>query len=108
MVTYEFYKDIYLGSAISKAAFPEVIARAEEWIAKLERTCQVRTYGPDSRAMAVCSVAETMAVFYKKRMIKQESIGGVSIPYFDAGDRALQRQLLQNAGTFLDIRRGVK
>ena len=106
MVSYDFYKNIYLGSALSETAFPQAIARAEEWVAKLERSCQVAPYGPDSRAMAVCAVAETMEVFRKNALISQASIGGVSVRY-EHSDRKLQRQLLQNAGVYLDICRGV-
>jgi hypothetical protein len=107
VVTYEFYKNTYLGSALSEVAFKQATARAEEWIAKLERSCRIVPYGPDSRAMAVCAVAETMEVFRKRWMIKSESIGGVSVSYDPGNHSDLQRQLLQNASVYLDICRGV-
>lgn len=105
MISYDFYKNVYLGTAISEVAFPHAIARGEEWVAKLERTCQVEPYGPDSRAMAVCSVAETMEYHRKHQQIVQASIGGVTVRYED--DRKLQRQLWRNVAVFLDIKRGV-
>lgn len=106
MVTYEFYKDVYLGCVLSETAFPRAVARAEEWITRLERTCRVEPVGEDSRAMAICSVAETMEAYKNRMGVAQTSVGGVSVRY-EEGDRKLQRQLLQNAGVFLDIRRGV-
>lgn len=107
MVTYDFYKNTYLGSALFEDAFRQAAARAEDWIAKLERTCRVKPYGTDSRAMAVCAVAETMETFAGRQMIKSQSIGGVSVSYDTGSDGKLQRQLLQNAGVYLDIYRGV-
>ncbi len=106
MVTYDFYKNDYLGSQIPESAFPAAIARAEDWLSKLERTCFVAPCGPDSRAMAVCAVAETMELFRKRQQITQASIGGVSVRYEDS--KSLQRQLMNNAGVYLDICRGVK
>lgn len=106
MVTYDFYKNTYLGSALSETAFSGAAARAEDWVAKLERSCRVEPCGPDSRAMAVCAVAETMELFKKQRSVSQASIGGVSVRYEHGGGK-LQQQLLQNAGVYLDIYRGV-
>lgn len=107
MVTYDFYQNTYLGSALTEVAFRQAAARADQWLSKLERSCFVAPYGPDSRAMAVCAVAETMEVFRKQQMIAQTSIGGVSVRYEQDTDRKLQRQLLQNAGVYLDVYRGV-
>ena len=56
--------------------------------------------------MAVCAVAETMELQRKQRHISQASIGGVSVRY-EQSDGKLQKQLLQNAGVYLDIYRGV-
>lgn len=107
MVSYDFYQNTYLGSALSAVAFRHAAARAEDWIAKVERSCYVKPYGPDSRAMAVCAVAETMEVFRNRQMIKSQSIGGVSVSYDTGSDGKLQHQLLQKAGVYLDIYRGV-
>ena len=107
MVSYDFYQNTYLGSALSEAAFASFAARAEDYLAKLERTCSVKPYGQDSRAMAVCAVAETLAVFGSRQGVKSQSIGGVSVSYEGDAEKKLQRQLLQNAGVYLDIYRGV-
>lgn len=105
MATYDFYKNVYLGNVLSETAFPGAIARAGEWLAKVERTCRVSDYGPDSRAMALCAVAETMEHARKRNQVSQTSVGGVSIRYEDS--KSLQRQLFANAGVYLDICRGV-
>ena len=107
MVTYDFYKNVYLGSAITEPAFPGAIARAGEWLDKLERTCTVTDCGPNSRAMAVCAVAEAMDTFSRRQQVSRASIGGVTVEYADDSDKKLSRQLLQTAGIFLDIYRGV-
>lgn len=107
MVTYDFYQNTYLGSALTEVAFKQAAARAEQWLSKLERSCSVAPCGPDSRAMAVCAVAETLERFRNRQMITQTSIGGVSVRYEQDTDKKLQHQLLQNAGVYLDIYRGV-
>ena len=106
MVTYDFYENEYRGCHLTKETFPVMMARAEDWLKMLERTCSVTCYGPDSRAMALCSVAETMWVYDRRREVSEASVGSVRVRY-RTSERSLQRQLLQNAGTFLEIHRGV-
>lgn len=106
MVSYDFYKNTYLGSALRESDFHQAIARAEDWLNMLERTYTVTAPGNDSRKMALCAMAETVEGFSRRQFVSQASVGGVSVRYA-TGDRALQRQLLRNAGIFLDIRRGV-
>ena len=60
MVTYDFYENTYLGSAISEKAFPALAARAEEELKVFERIYRVECPGADSRAMAVCAMAEVL------------------------------------------------
>ena len=105
MVSYDFYQNTYLGSALSESAFKSVAARAEQWLCMLERKCSVVSSGEDSRSLAVCAIAEVLAE--RKPGIKSQSIGGVSISYTDEADRKLQKKLLQTAGVYLDICRGV-
>lgn len=106
MPTYDFYQNTYLGSSIPESCFPQLIARAEAWLSKLERTCQVECPGPDSRAMALCAAAEALLARQKRGGVAQTTIGGVTVRY-EESDCGLQRQLLQNAGVYLDICRGV-
>ncbi len=105
MVSYDFYRDVYLGSALSEAAFPRAAARAQAWLEKLERTCCVEPVGQDSRELAICAVAEAMERTERQQNVAQTSVGGVSVRYENG--KSAQRQLLQSAGVFLDIRRGV-
>ena len=106
MVSYDFYQNTYLGSALSEAAFTSLAVRAESWLSMLERKCYVESSGHDTRAMAVCALAETLAS-QGKAGIKSQSVGGVSVTYLDDADARLQRKLLQVAGVYLDICRGV-
>ena len=106
MVNYDFYKNVYLGSTISEGVFPRLIARAEDWLARLERCCTVKAPGPESRGMAACAVAEALAEHEKHRFVSQASVGGVSVRY-ENSLHAMQRQLLGCAGVYLDIYRGV-
>ena len=105
MVTYDFYKNTYLGSALTETAFPRAAARAEAWLHKVERTCRVEQDGPDSRRLALCALAEAMEAQERRRNIASTTVGGVSVRY--EGSRAGSRQLLETAGTYLTIRRGV-
>jgi hypothetical protein len=107
MVSYDFYQNTYLGSALSEVAFKQAAARAESFLSMLERKCYVAPCGEDSRAMAVCAVAEVLAENHRQSGIKSQSIGGVSVTYMDDADSKLHRKLLQAASVYLDICRGV-
>ena len=106
MVTYDFYKNIYMGSAIAEASFPQAAARAEEFLSSLERNCEVIRCGPDSRTMAICAMAETIEAYRRSRDVRQASVGGVSVRY-EPEETSLQKQLVRSAGVYLDICRGV-
>ncbi len=107
MVTYDFYKNIYLGSQISETAFPGLLARAEEWLSQLERTCRTEPYGENSRDMALCAVAEMLEESLSHRQISQMSVGEVSVRYADDADASFQKKLRQRVACFLRIKRGV-
>ena len=104
MVSYEFYRDVYLGSALEEEDFPKAAARAERWMQKLERTFFVAPVGEDSRDLAVCAVAEAMEQHRRQAGMTQTSVGGVSVRY---DSKSLEKKLHRCAGVFLDIRRGV-
>ena len=105
MVTYEFYRDVFLGSRLEEDTFPGMIARAERWVQKLERTYQVEPVGEDSRDLAVCAVAETMDECMQHQGIVQSTVGKVSVRYSDK--KAMEQRLYRSAGVFLKIYRGV-
>lgn len=107
MVTYEFYKNTYLGSQLSETAFPGLLARAEEWLSKLERTCRTVPVGGNSRDLALCAVAELLEEQSSHRQISQMSVGDVSVRYADSADTAFYKSLRQRVSCYLEIKRGV-
>ena len=56
--------------------------------------------------MALCAVAEAMIAWEKRQFVASTTVGGVSVRY-EAGQNRLQKQLLQTAGIFVTIHRGV-
>lgn len=106
MPDYGFYKDVYQGTSVPENAFDGLMARAKDYMQKLERCCRVVPYGPDSRNMAMCAVAEKLHAWYKKRDFSQTTIGGVTVRY-EKSDTSLQRQLLQTVAGYLEVYRGV-
>ena len=106
MPDYEFYLQDYEGGLISESAFAGFRATAARWLEKLERCCRVTPYGPDSRKMAICAIAETLAVWERKHQYAEASVGGVRMRYRE-NDVPLQRQMLQNAAGYLEIYRGI-
>ncbi len=105
MVTYDFYENTYLGSAMGEKAFPTLSARAEEELQRFERLYRVESPGPDSRAMAVCAMAEVLLRGAERRGIRTASVGGVSVSYTD--DNALSGELYRAASVYLTFYRGV-
>ena len=105
MVSYDFYQNTYLGSALTEGAFTSAAARAESFLSMLERKCYVESPGQDSRAMAVCALAEKLDALRRSERISQSTVGGVSIRYDHSG--SAERELLRTAGVYLDIYRGV-
>ena len=104
MPDYQFYREVYEGTELEEARFCTLAKRGDSWLQKLERCCRVTPYGPNSRKMAVCAIAETLHAWDKKHQYLEASIGGVRVRY-QQSDLPLQRQLLQNVGGYLDIYR---
>ena len=107
MVTYDFYKNIYLGNQLSEASFSGDVARAEDWLSKLERTCRTAPYEENGREKALCAVAELLKAHNDHRQISQMAVGDVRVHYHDDADHILQHQLYQRAACYLKIKRGV-
>ncbi len=105
MVDYTFYKTVYLGSAIAEKQFPGVAARAEAELARLKRTMRVESSGAESEKLAVCAMADVLCAQSKRRGIRSTTVGGVSVSYQDT--HCENRELLDAAGVYLDIYRGV-
>lgn len=107
MVDYDFYINTYLGSAIDEKNFPAAAARAAAVLEGYERHCRVQCPGPDSRRLAICAMAEVIHRYGIGRLVDSAGIGSVSVKYYSPGGRELERRLLQKAGIYLDILRGV-
>lgn len=105
MVTYDFYQNTYLGSTIGEKAFASVAARAEEELRRFERLYRVDCPGADSRAMAVCAMAEVLFRWADHRGIRATTVGGVSVSYTD--DAPLGGELYRAASVYLTFYRGV-
>lgn len=106
MPDYGFYTDVYAGSVIAEGAFAELIRRSADWLEGLERCCRVESYGPDSRKMALCAVAEALYRHRSRAAVEQSTVGNVSVRY-EKNDVPLQRLLLQSVSGYLEVYRGV-
>ena len=72
MVPYTFYKEEYLGDRVQEWNWPAACFRAEEKLAALENKYRFTPYGPDSRKMAVCAIAELTDMCRKDFYITKE------------------------------------
>ena len=111
MADFAYYKDTYLGTAIPEKAFPAMAKRAEDALQRLQRIYQVKTFGEDSRNMAICAMAEAAYAASKRRSgVTSASVGEVSVHYGDSesSHKMLQRQLYEKASIYLEISRGVE
>lgn len=109
MVDYDFYVNSYLGSALSKGAFPSLSAQAAWELERLKRLYRVEG-GEQAEKLAMCAMAEVIAEYQKQREgITSASVGAVSVHYEHSPgkENSLRRQLYQRAAIYLDIYRGV-
>ena len=110
MVDYAFYTGTYLGSLIPEKAFASLAQRAREALEGLQRCYQVRAWGEESVAMAICAMAETLYAHSQRRSgVTAASVGEVSVRYEDGASsrKTLRRELYDKASIYLDIYRGV-
>ena len=105
MIDYDFYVNSYLGSAIPEKSFSGVAARAADALAALRRRYRVMAADEVSEKMALCAMAELLyGLSGRKAGVTAATVGGVSVRYENSA--AVERQLLQRAGIYLDIYRG--
>lgn len=104
MVTYDFYENTYLGTAVPRKVFPRYAAQAQSVLDRLCGICRVEG-GEESRAMAVCAMAETLYRHDRYGGVETASAGEVSVRYRQSG--GLMAELYAQAGIYLDIYRGV-
>ena len=101
MVSYDFYVNTYLGSAIPEKAFAGAAARAARALEKFKRIYRVESSGEDAEKLAVCAMAESLWDNRNSGLFSA-SAGGAS-----AGKTSLKRELFDKASIYLDIYRGV-
>ena len=106
MTNYSFYTGEYAGSVIPESTFREYIQRASDWLQWLEGCCTVVPYGPQSRKMALCALAETYYNYRKRHICQQVQAGSMSVRY-EKDAVPLQRQLLESVQGYLEVYRGV-
>lgn len=106
MVPYEFYKNEYMGQDIQEWNWPTACFRAEEKLAALEHKYTLTPYGPESRQMAVCAIAEVTNYFRKDFLITQERLGEMNVEYDPDSDKKLQKRILQNIEGYFHRYRG--
>lgn len=109
MVDYEFYTNSYLGSVIPQKAFPGAAARARDALERFKGIYRVVSSGPESERLALCAMAETLYTAKQHRgSVSAASVGNVSVHYEDrrSANKALWRELYEQASIYLDIYRG--
>ena len=105
MIDYDFYANSYLGSAIPEKGFSGVAARAADALAALRRRYRVMAADEVSEKMALCAIAELLHSLSGREVgVTAATVGGVCVRY--ESNTAVEKQLLQRAGIYLDIYRG--
>ncbi len=109
MVSYDFYTNAYLGSAIPEQAFPGMATRAQGILDRFRRVYRVESTGEEAENMALCAMAETLYATQRRQGgVSGATVGSVSVRYENSTHRALMGQLYEQASIYLDIYRGVK
>ena len=109
MVDFDFYCGCYLGSRIPQKAFPEMASRAQAALDRFKGIYRVVSSGPEAEKMALCAMAEAVYGAKQNRSgVASATVGSVSVRYEDSGsrNRALWRELYEQASIYLDIYRG--
>ncbi len=118
MPGYDFYRNVYHGSAVSDAEWAAYSARAVDQLARYKRVYTVTAPGPDSEAMALCAMAEALYGFDllangEAGPVQSAAIGSVSVSYGGAAAQAVDlspkgqaRELYRCASLYLEIYRG--
>lgn len=116
MVTFEFYKDTYLGGSISETDWATFEKRAAEQLARFKRIYTVTAPDEDAESMAICAMADAIAYFTEAvnggGQITSASIGSVSMGYastnaVDISPKGQAKELYRCAAQYLEIYRGV-
>ena len=115
MELYEFYTQVYGGTAMDQGVFSELIRRAMDQLARYKRCFRV-SGDEQMEKMALCAMAEVMGYFDAAQNgqggLRYASVGTVSVSgkgiysQVDISPEAMERELYRAAGTYLDIYRG--
>lgn len=116
MVTYDFYKNTYLGDSIQEQDFPCLAKRAGEVLARYKRIYKVTAPDASAESMALCAMADALCYFEAVQNghggpVNSASIGSVSVSYgasssVDTSTKTQARELYRCASLYLDIYRG--
>ena len=102
-VDYEYYKESFFGSKISKAAFFRYEMQAEDYLHRI-------TFGqvkklpeiPDEVKKAICAMAEVRCREDKKMPgVRSENIDGYSVSYGDSTSETRDAELYSAAKNYL-------
>ncbi len=119
MTDWDFYCNVYHGSAIPMEEWTCCEARASEQLARYERIYAVTVPSnmPDGAQRAVCAMAEALYAFDllaggEGGPVQSASIGSVSVSYgaaqaVDLSPQGQARELYRIACRYLEIYRGV-
>lgn len=113
---YDFYRNVYRGTAIEQGEFSELLQRARDQLAMYRRSYRVE--GEENQEkMALCALAEAIGYFDAAQNgeggLRYASVGTVSISgkgiysQVDISPQAQARELFRTAGRYLKIYRGV-
>ena len=101
---YQFYKDVFLGNAISPDDFPRLAERASEYLSSATGGLAGKVSGPALEAVkkAVCALAEviqdesgmTSASFSGRGAKTSETVGGHSVSYASPGFSTAQAEYI--------------
>ena len=105
MVDFDFYRNQYLGEAITEKAFPNLAEQAAGILAGYER--KYLSNGVEiSRKMAVCAMAEVLQEHHRRCRHTAAALGSARVEYA-APKEPLERRLYRAACIYLDFYRGV-
>ena len=105
MVDYEYYVNCYLGTLIPQKEFSALAGRAQAYLNRLCRVYQVEA-DKESKAMALCAMAEELYRGASREGLSGASIGSVSVQYRLSDRETEHRRLYRAASVYLDIYRG--
>ena len=106
MADFDFYRNQYLGEAITEGAFPNLAQQAEVVLKSYERRYVVANSDEVSRKMALCAMAEVLQEHHRRCRHTAASVGSVRVQYA-APRESLECRLYRAASTYLDFYRGV-